>query len=86
MSPNHLIGVQNAKDTMELTKNDQIYILFLISLLWQSLDSSVGRAEDCSGKSQVSLGHWFESGSRENFYSTFFSTTSPNGFKPPKAF
>ena len=29
-------------------------------------DSSVGRAEDCSGMIQLaSLGHWFDSGSRE---------------------
>ena len=36
-------------------------------ILYLSLDSSVGRAEDCSwNKSeQISLGHWFESGSRD---------------------
>ena len=33
----------------------------------QSLDSSVGRAEDCRGILQLSLGHWFESGSRDIF-------------------
>ena len=34
----------------------------------QSLDSSVGRAGDCRGIVQTSLGHWFESGSRDNFF------------------
>ena len=35
-----------------------------------SRDSSVGRAEDCSGI-LLSLGHWFESGSRD-FLNVFF--------------
>ena len=38
--------------------------------IWhRSLDSSVGRAVDCSGTTswQTSIGHWFESGSRDNF-------------------
>ena len=34
----------------------------------ESLDSSVGRAGDCRGIVQTSLGHWFESGSRDNFF------------------
>ena len=33
----------------------------------QALDSSVGRAGDCRGIVQTSLGHWFESGSRDIF-------------------
>ena len=37
-----------------------------ISFLSTSRDSSVGRAEDCSGiLSESSLGRWFKSGSRE---------------------
>lgn len=41
-----------------------------------SFDSSVGRAEDCSGRSQASLGRWFESGSKEpTFLSPFFNST-----------
>ena len=39
----------------------------------RSRDSSVGRAEDCSGTRLASLGHWFESGSREVFSSFFKS-------------
>ena len=39
-----------------------------ISTVHQTLDSSVGRAGDCRGKLQTSLGHWFESGSRESFF------------------
>ena len=34
----------------------------------QALDSSVGRAGDCRGIVQTSLGHWFESGSRDIFF------------------
>ena len=30
-----------------------------------SLDSSVGRAVDCSRSCQTSIGRWFKSGSRE---------------------
>ena len=38
-------------------------------LVYRTLDSSVGRAEDCRWKlKQISLGHWFESGSREFFH------------------
>ena len=40
----------------------------------QPLDSSVGRAEDCRGKLQLSLGHWFESGSRDIFFVKSFYT------------
>ncbi len=32
-----------------------------------SFDSSDGRAGDCSCEKQESLGHWFESGSKEQF-------------------
>ena len=32
-----------------------------------TFDSSVGRAEDCSGFRLESLGRWFNSGSKENF-------------------
>ncbi len=32
-------------------------------------DSSVGRAEDCSGSMLRSLGRWFESGSKEEIFS-----------------
>ena len=44
----------------------------------ESLDSSVGRAGDCREKMQTSLGHWFESGSREffKFLNTFWICTS----------
>ena len=42
------------------------------SQIFHPLDSSVGRAEDCSRKMQTSLGHWFESGSRDIF-SLFFT-------------
>ena len=48
--------------------------LFEDMLLHPTLDSSVGRAEDCRGSNelQISLGHWFESGSREKlFYCDF---------------
>ena len=34
-----------------------------------SLDSSVGRAVDCSCDCQTSIGRWFKSGSREFFWS-----------------
>ena len=34
---------------------------------YRTLDSSVGRAGDCRGIAQASLGHWFESGSRDIF-------------------
>ena len=34
-----------------------------------TFDSSVGRAEDCSGKCLESLGRWFKSGSKEIFQS-----------------
>ena len=33
-----------------------------------TLDSSVGRAVDCSCKCQTSIGRWFKSGSRECFF------------------
>ena len=36
-----------------------------------TLDSSVGRAVDCSCKSQTSIGRWFKSGSREYFFLSF---------------
>ena len=39
-----------------------------------TLDSSVGRAVDCSCKCQTSIGRWFKSGSRE-----FFLGPSANG-------
>ena len=44
--------------------------LFEDMLLHPTLDSSVGRAEDCrcSNELQISLGHWFESGSREKLF------------------
>ena len=41
-----------------------------------SRDSSVGRAEDCRGKSKTSLGRWFESGSRDIFFGVFFFSNS----------
>ena len=42
--------------------------------IYLSLDSSVGRAEDCNWLKleQISLGHWFEPGSRECFILYFF--------------
>ena len=43
------------------------YIVRRITQVSSSLDSSVGRAEDCRGTMQLSLGHWFESGSRDIF-------------------
>ena len=45
-----------------------------------TLDSSVGRAEDCSRNiEQISLGHWFESGSRDYFsYNTDNSIITGN--------
>ena len=35
--------------------------------LCRALDSSVGRAVDCSCDHQTSIGRWFKSGSREFF-------------------
>jgi hypothetical protein len=38
----------------------------------QARDSSVGRAGDCSVQSsELSLGHWFKSGSRDLFFHFF---------------
>ena len=43
--------------------------MFLRLLIIAAFDSSVGRAVDCSWKTkQTSIGHWFESGSKENFF------------------
>ena len=62
----YLIGQINMYTGLQLP-----YIFFEI---WncrqkqESLDSSVGRAGDCRGQVQTSLGHWFESGSRDSFY------------------
>ena len=37
------------------------------TILIRSFDSSVGRAVDCSG-TKLSIGRWFESGSKDNFF------------------
>lgn len=42
----------------------------MYDFLYTSDLSSVGRAEDCS-RCRISLGHWFESGRSEVFYSKF---------------
>ena len=45
-----------------------IMVLYVALTYHTTLDSSVGRAEDCSWNMwQISLGHWFESSSREFF-------------------
>ena len=51
-------------------------------LLGRSRDSSVGRAEDCSGTRLASLGHWFESDSREVLFlnDVFVKNMFVNGF------
>ena len=36
--------------------------------LCRALDSSVGRAVDCSCDHQTSIGRWFKSGSRDSFF------------------
>ena len=46
---------------------------------YTSLDSSVGRAVDCSCNCQTSIGRWFKSGSREFFHGP------PARGKPPSA-
>ena len=46
----------------------------------QALDSSVGRAGDCRGIVQTSLGHWFESGSRDIFI--YMNSESKSFFVP----
>ena len=38
---------------------------------YTTLDSSVGRAVDCSCNCQTSIGRWFKSGSREYFFLSF---------------
>jgi hypothetical protein len=49
----------------------QVYAYVYFFLLWPSRDSSVGRAADCRGcayfnvSTKSSVGHWFDSGSRE---------------------
>ena len=40
---------------------------FSLIVTQQSRDSSVGRAVDCSGLKLKSIGHWFDSGSRDLF-------------------
>ena len=63
---------------VHVTKNMQLvwqcalnYLVF--SFYHPSLDSSVGRAEDCSRLMlQISLGRWFNSGSREYFLLLFW--------------
>ena len=53
--------------------------------LYKPLDSSVGRAEDCSGiDTQKSLGHWFESGSRDIFFNCFIYEHFVNYHHYPK--
>ena len=42
-------------------------IWFLCAVQCVALDSSVGRAVDCSCDCQTSIGRWFKSGSREFF-------------------
>ena len=42
-------------------------IWFLCAVQRVALDSSVGRAVDCSCDCQTSIGRWFKSGSREFF-------------------
>ena len=50
-------------------------------LKYLSFDSSVGRAEDCSGqKKQVSLGRWFNSGSKEFFFFFYLLKTTTQTF------
>ena len=44
-------------------------IWFLCVVQCVALDSSVGRAVDCSCDCQTSIGRWFKSGSREFFLS-----------------
>ena len=46
---------------------------FVNYIFHPSFDSSVGRAEDCSGINQTSLGRWFNSGSKEYFFYRFFT-------------
>ena len=45
-------------------------IWFLYWYWYVALDSSVGRAVDCSCDCQTSIGRWFKSGSREIFVFT----------------
>ena len=51
-------------------------------LIVSSFDSSVGRAVDCSVTLQLSIGHWFESGSKDfhfiNSSTIFYKHLFPN--------
>ena len=57
----------NAKDNTEIVVTRLEYSVCCY-IIHPTLDSSVGRAEDCRGIMQLSLGHWFDSGSRDNFW------------------
>ena len=55
------------EDEVTITVNVHMFPVFIVT----TTDSSVGRAEDCSGI-LISLGRWFESGSVDFFFLFFF--------------
>ena len=68
------------KDTRKCQQISGFKILFKQIIGQESLDSSVGRAGDCRGIVQTSLGHWFESGSRDIFI--YINNESKSFFVP----
>ena len=64
------LAFQNSRSFWE---SSRWHLIWTCRLQWYTtLDSSVGRAVDCSCNCQTSIGRWFKSGSRE-----FFSWSIP---------
>ena len=60
-------GCSTALPSYAVSVNENMYGKGILNLKLLTLDSSVGRAVDCS-EAQSSIGHWFDSGSRDRFF------------------
>ena len=49
-----------------------LWISYIVTIIFLTFDSSVGRAVDCSCEQLISIGRWFNSGSKEVIFKCIF--------------